>query len=84
MSSNRITIRIPEALTSRLRSRSQARGTTESELVREALEQYLQRASGNRSAYELAKEAGIIGSIKNAPSDLSTNRRYFKGFGKNR
>ncbi len=82
MASNRITVRVPPALTSRLRSRSRARGTTESDLVREALESYLGSDSAGRTAYELAEEAGIIGSAGNAPKDLSTNRRHFNGFGK--
>jgi predicted DNA-binding protein len=81
MASNRITVRVPHALTVRLRSRSQAKGTTESELVREALESYLGHSTGERSAYELAKQAGIIGYARRAPKDLSTNPRHFKGFG---
>jgi metal-responsive CopG/Arc/MetJ family transcriptional regulator len=84
MSSTRITVRVPEALTARLRSRSRAKGTTESELVREALENYLGHSGGERSAYQLAEEAGVIGSVKHAPKDLSTNSRHFKGFGKNK
>ncbi len=84
MASNRITVRVPEELTSRLRNRSKARGTTESELIREALENYLGQPGAERSAYELARETGIIGADKNAPTDLSTNKRHFKGFGKSR
>jgi len=82
MSSNRITVRVPQTLTARLRSRSRAKGTTESELVREALETYLGKTKAEGSAYELAKEAGIICSARNAPKDLSTNPRHLKGFGK--
>lgn len=84
MSSNRITVRIPETLNSRLRSRSRAIGTSESELVREALESYLGNSSQGRTAYELAEEAGIVGVAQRAPKDLSTNRRHFKGFGKSK
>ena len=84
MASNRITVRIPEKLTSRLRSRSRANGSTESDLVREALESYLGREPAGRTAYELAEEAGIVGSVRNAARDLSTNRRHFKGFGKSK
>jgi predicted DNA-binding protein len=84
MASNRITVRIPETLTSRLRSRSRANGSTESDLVREALESYLGCEPASRTAYELAEEAGIIGSVRNAARDLSTNRRHFKGFGKSK
>ncbi len=82
MASDRITVRVPQALTARLRNRSRAQGTTESDLVREALENYLGHSDGARSAYELAEETGIIGSARNAPRDLSTNSRYLKGFGK--
>ncbi len=82
MSSNRITVRVPQSLTARLRSRSRAKGTTESELVREALESYLGHSAGERSAFQLAEEAGIIGSVRGAARDLSTNRRHLRGFGK--
>lgn len=84
MASNRITVRIPENLTTRLRSRSRSKGTSESELVREALENYLGTSTGALTAYELAQESGIIGAVRSAPRDLSTNRRHFKGFGQNR
>ena len=82
MSSSRITVRVPQALTARLRSHSRAKGTTESELVREALETYLGVTKEVRSAYDLAEAAGIIGAARNAPNDLSTNPRHMKGFGK--
>jgi len=81
MTSNRITVRIPSELTGRLRSSSRARGASESEVVRAALEKYLDHASGDRTAYELALEAGLIGIAKDAPRDLSSNRRHFNGFG---
>jgi len=84
MSSHRITVRVPEALGQRLSSRSRIKGQTESELVREALENYLGQSKEERSAYELAQEAGLIGSVKRAPTDLSTNRRHFEGFGKSK
>ena len=82
MASNRITVRLPRELTERLRRRSQTRGTTESQMVREALEGYLGQSGQERSAYELAEAAGLIGAARSAPEDLSTNRRHFKGFGK--
>ena len=82
MVSSRITVRIPSALTSRLRSSSHARGATESELVRAALENYLDHFSADRTAHDLAQEAGLIGIVQEAPKDLSTNRRHFDGFGK--
>ncbi|MBZ5682298.1 MAG: ribbon-helix-helix domain-containing protein [Acidobacteriia bacterium] len=82
MATDRITIRIPESLGTRLRRQSRARGQTPSELVRVALENYLDSRKGRRSAYELAEQAGIIGCAPGLPKDLSTNPRYFAGFGK--
>jgi predicted DNA-binding protein len=88
MSSDRITIRIPQELGGRLRHRSRIKGQTESDLVREALETYLGGSNGERSAFELAEEAGLIGSIgrgrRSPAKDLSTNPRHFKGFGKDK
>jgi hypothetical protein len=52
--------------------------------VRVALENYLEQAGSTGSAFELAKAAGLIGCATRAPKDLSTNRRHFEGFGKNK
>lgn len=85
MGSDRITIRIPERLGQRLRHRSRMKGLPESEVVREALETYLGQSAEGRSAYELAEEAGLIGSMprgaRSPAKDLSTNPRHFEGFG---
>lgn len=83
MASQRITIRIPSSLGKRLKQQAGVKGRPESEIVREALENYLREAAG-QSAYELARRAGLIGRVKNAPRDLSTNPRHFKGFGEKR
>ncbi len=83
VSSQRITIRIPPSLGKRLKEQAGVKGRPESEIVREALERYL-REAGGQSAYELAKQAGLIGQLKGAPRDLSTNPRHLKGFGEKR
>ena len=81
MATNRITIRIPAGLGKQLKRRATLRGQSESEVVREALENYLQRSSGE-SAYDIAKRLGAIGRFKGLPKDLSTNPKYFEGFAK--
>jgi hypothetical protein len=53
-------------------------------LVREALENYLGEAPTPSSAYDLAREAGLIGCARGLPSDLSVNRKHFEGLGKSR
>jgi len=77
VTTDRITVRIPESLRTRLRHQCRARGQTLSELVRVALENYLDKKKGRRSSYELAEQAGIIGCAPGLPKDLSTNPRYF-------
>jgi hypothetical protein len=84
MASQRITIRVPGVLAKRLRQRSLAEGQTPSQLVRTAVQEYLEAKIRPRTAYDAAMEAGLIGGVKNAPSDLSTNPRYFEGFGKSK
>ena len=55
----RTTLKIPDALDARLRHEAERRGTTISELSREALEAHLGDASGRRSL--LAAKAGRSG-----------------------
>ena len=82
--SQRITIRVPGSLAKQLRQRSRTQGQTPSELARIALQQYLSAEAKPRTAYDAFKELGLIGCVKDAPSDLSTNPRYFEGFGKSK
>ncbi len=83
MASQRITVRVPVTLGARLRDRSPFRlkGQTASDVVRVALESYLGEGSSTGSAYELAEAAGLIGCVRRAPKDLSTNQRHLEGFG---
>ena len=54
----------------------------EAELIREALEKEFTSPEPQKSWYALALELGLIGILKRAPSDLSTNRRHMEGFGR--
>jgi hypothetical protein len=82
VASNRITVCISKTLQARIRDRSRTRGQTASDVVRSALRDYLGRRDSFYSAYELAREAGLIGCVRHASKGLSTNRRHFEGFGK--
>ncbi len=81
MSSQRITIRISESLVKRLKQQAGMKRRSESAVVREALENYLGEIPASRSAYDMAQEAGLIGCVRGAQSDLSTNRKHLEGFG---
>jgi metal-responsive CopG/Arc/MetJ family transcriptional regulator len=82
MASERITVRVPKILETRLRDHSRARGQTPSDLVRMALESFLGREGKAQSAYEMAKRAGLIGCVRRAPKDLSVNLQHMKDFGR--
>jgi metal-responsive CopG/Arc/MetJ family transcriptional regulator len=84
MASERITIRVSKTLGDLLKSRSRSNGRTPSEVVRLALENYLGSESREQSAYELAQSAGLVGSLRRAPKDLSLAKRHFEGFGKSK
>lgn len=82
MAPNRITVRVTPKLGQQLRDQFRAKGQSPSEVVRVALEDYFDRNETGKSAYEMAKAAGLIGSVRRAPRDLSTNPRHFEGFGR--
>lgn len=82
MATQRITVRVPEALGAQIRRASRVKGRTPSDLIRLALENYLEKEPVRASAYEAAKAAGLIGCVSRAPKDLSSNRRHFEGFGR--
>jgi len=73
----RISIRIP----AELRERLEREGRSVSEVAREALSEHVAKTGKQETCYDLALRLGVIGSAKNAPRDLSTNRRHFRGFG---
>jgi predicted DNA-binding protein len=82
MATQRISVRVPDKVARRLKERSRITGAGESAVVREALEQYLSKNPDEQTAYDIAREVGLIGCVRGAPKDLSTNKRHFKGFGK--
>ena len=65
----------------RLKEAARRGGTRESDLVRRAVESQLAAEDTLLTAYEHAKKAGLIGAVKGTVRDLSTNPKYFDGFG---
>jgi metal-responsive CopG/Arc/MetJ family transcriptional regulator len=76
-----ISLKIPDPLHARLERISKERGAAKSDVVRDALEAYLAEGKNGKplSIAELA--ADLVGSI-DGPSDLATNPKYMRGFGK--
>jgi predicted DNA-binding protein len=76
-----VTLKLPAALALRLKQAVARRGTTQSKVIREALEAHLGATSGTgQSCLDLARD--LAGSIRGGPSDLSSNKRHLKGYGR--
>jgi ribbon-helix-helix CopG family protein len=82
MSSRRLSVRVSQAIERQVKALAKRFGRSESEIVRDALEDYCQRLTAGPTAYDLFKASGLIGCAKGLPSDLSTNPKYMEGFGR--
>jgi hypothetical protein len=69
-------------MVARLRKVVVATGKSESDLLREALQAYLEDQPGAESCLDLARRHRLLGRAKKLPVDLSANRQYFEGFGR--
>ncbi len=56
--------------------------TSKSQVIRDALQKGLKRdhVDSRGSFYEMVKD--LVGSVEDAPPDLSTNPKYLEGFGR--
>ena len=81
MKDQRITVRLSAGMRRRLKAAARRGRTRESDLVRDAVELHLAAEEALPTAYEQAKKAGLIGAVKGTIRDLSTNPKYFDGFG---
>ncbi len=76
-----ITVKIPPEWDFLLETEAGRKKTSKSEMIRSLLEKGFRSFKSRRetSCYDLAKD--LCGSIKKAPKDLSTNKKYMEGFG---
>ena len=82
MATNRLSIRVRPKLRRELRGLSSATGRRESDIVREALEEYLNCNGKRKTCLDIAHKAGLVGVVVDAPPDLSTNPKHLRGFGR--
>jgi hypothetical protein len=78
----RINVRVDTRLKQQLEAEAREKGVSPSDIVRQALADYMQTRTPGESCYDVAKRAGLIGVFKGGPSDLSTNPVYMEGFGR--
>ena len=72
-----MTIKIPATLSAKVARLAKKRGTSQSEIVRDALTAY--ESDGGPTFGEAAAE--FIGAAE-GPGDLSTNQKYLRAYGK--
>jgi metal-responsive CopG/Arc/MetJ family transcriptional regulator len=78
----RISIRIDEQQKQQIDEIARRNGASESDVVREALRQYLRDRARTESCFDIARRIGVIGIAKGLPPDLSTSQKHFEGFGR--
>jgi len=77
-----ITCKIPAELNERLEAEASRKMLPKSALVREALQRSLQRPRRIRRQTAFDRVKDLCGIIKDGPTDMSANPKYFDGFGK--
>jgi hypothetical protein len=77
-----LTLKLPVALAQELALAAERRGITKSELAREALARFIAEPEPRPYAPRALDLAGdLVGCVRHAPDDLSTNPKYLDDFG---
>lgn len=79
---NTISLKIPPKLHSQLTKAAKKRRQSKSEVVRAALEQYLNGQQTVPPGSMLEAFLPWVGCASGGPADLATNPKYMEGFGK--
>lgn len=82
MNDFRITVRLTPELRRRIREKARVSGKRDSDVIRSAIEQSFAVEDESVTAYEILKRSGLIGAVRSAETDLSTNPKHFDDFGK--
>lgn len=80
MSQKRLSIRLSESLHQKLGALSSLLGRSESEIVRDAIDEFHTARLASPTCFDVARRAGIIGCATALPADLSANPNHMAGF----
>ena len=77
-----VSLKVPESLDAALESFAKRTGKSKSAIARDAFQAFFKKGPGKKksSAHDLAKD--LIGKFTGAPADLSTNKKYMRGYGR--
>lgn len=76
-----LSLKLPDDLAQELSAQAQSRGTTKSEVLREALVDFLARAPQPDNGSFLDRAGDLVGRL-DGPGDLSYNKKYLDGYGR--
>jgi predicted DNA-binding protein len=77
-----LSLKLPEQLDRKLSAVVKRRGMPKSVVVREALERYVDESREIRKGSFLDLAGDLVGCVKDAPADLSSNPRHLDGYGR--
>jgi hypothetical protein len=77
-----LSLKIPDALASRLDAAARKRQSSKSVLVREAIEAYLSDGGRPRSGSFLDLAGDLIASLNGGPGDLAHNQKHLEDYGR--
>lgn len=76
-----LSLKLPDDLAQKLSARARSRGTTKSEVLREALVDFLARAPQPDKGSFLDLAGDLVGRLE-GPGDLSYNKKYLDNYGR--
>lgn len=76
-----LSLKLPDDLAQELAARARSRGTTKSEVLREALVDHLSQAPQPDKGSFLDLAGDLIGRLE-GPGDLSSNKKYLEDYGR--
>jgi len=76
-----LSLKLPDDLAQELSAQARSRGTTKSEVLREALVDFLARAPQPDKGSFLDLAGDLVGRLE-GPGDLSSNKKYLDGYGR--
>jgi hypothetical protein len=76
-----VSLKLPDELNAKLEQLSKQRGARKSDIIRDALEEYF---AGGKNGKRLSclDLAGDLAGCLDGPSDLATNPKYMRGYGR--
>jgi len=77
-----LSLKVPEQLDRKLSAMVKRRGMRKSAVVREAIERYVDESREIRKGSFLDLAGDLVGCVKDAPADLSSNPKHLNGYGR--